>query len=216
MPVVGAILAFIGLTPAPKPLPRRRRRPSGATPVNVPAPVAPTTVAPARPAASPLAFPSPLPAAKAVRVLQAAAGLPVQHDGLGGNGKTPADAREALGRDLAAYVDLCIVAGQPLPGQSIATERADDAAYRGRLRRACVSDLDLWERARSRRERERAEAAEDGRQEPPALYVPAAVVEALATRKAAREAERTARRGDRGSGTPPHGPRPAPPAGLQR
>lgn len=222
MPLVAAILAFIGLTPAPvapPPLPRRRRRspnPAGATP----------SLEPVAPAPLPLidrailAVPYVLPAATAVRVLLHEAGEPAQLIGLGGKGKTLADARASLGVDLASYFDLCLAARVPLPSQSIATETSDDAAYRGRLRRACLADLDLWERAQTRRQRECAEAVEDGRREPEALHVPRFVLQALAARKAAQAAARasaqSSREGARAKHTISTAPNPVPPAGPQR
>ncbi|MFC5554973.1 hypothetical protein [Methylobacterium iners] len=137
-----------------------------------------------------------------MRLLQHARGNRSSSDvGLGSY--SVADARESLGAELAAYVALCVDSRTPLPSQDVRREYADDALYRGRLRRAMLADLDLWAAARDKRARERIEYQEARVPPPDEFYMPPSVEAALAARSEARrkEAEERRKSGGRGGAT---------------
>lgn len=227
MSLLSLVLAFVGFTPAPAlpPLPppsgttppvRRRKWRGNPTVVPVLETVAPETetVAPAPEIRrNELAYTVTLTSAAAVRVLLLAARQGASDVGLGGFNKNPPDARRALGRDLAAYVDLCIEYAQALPSQEVALELRDEAKFRARLKREMLAALPLWERARRIRDRERDDALDAGVTPPEPLFVPPSVEAAIAARDAERAAAREAeRKGGRASGSTP----PPPPAGPRR
>ncbi|TXM92630.1 hypothetical protein [Methylobacterium sp. WL116] len=127
-----------------------------------------------------------IPAGLAVRYFQAQAGCAPSQDGLGR--VTRHEAEASLGRDLVAYVDLCLSHRAALPSISPSREHEDDAVYRVRLRRASEDDVELWESAARSRDRQRAEAQAAGIPQPEPLRIPDAVEAIIAQRAAAAAA----------------------------
>ncbi|MFC6028965.1 hypothetical protein [Methylobacterium mesophilicum] len=127
-----------------------------------------------------------IPAGLAVRYLQAQAGCAPSQDGLGR--VTRREAEMSLGRDLIAYVELCLSAGQTLLSISPDTEKEGDALYRLHLKRALEDDVELWEAAARARDRQRADAQAAGLPQPEAFRIPDAVEVIIAQRAAAAAA----------------------------
>ncbi|KQP79258.1 hypothetical protein [Methylobacterium sp. Leaf117] len=127
-----------------------------------------------------------IPAGLAVRHFQAQAGCAPSQDGLGR--VTRREAEMSLGRDLVAYVDLCLSAGQTLLSISPDTEKEGDALYRLHLKRSMEDDVELWEAAARARDRQRADAQAAGLPQPEAFRIPDAVEVIIAQRAAAAAA----------------------------
>ena len=139
-----------------------------------------------------------IPAGLAVRYLQAQAGCAPSQDGLGR--VTRREAEMSLGRDLVAYVALCLSSGTKLLGISPDTEKEGDALYRLHLKRALEDDVELWEAAARARDRQRADAQAAGLPQPEPFRIPDAV-EIIIARRAVAAAAALKRRAESAGGS---------------